>query len=358
MDNIDTSDLTVENMKIVENTDLIEIFGGSSEFSNKNEKDEKINKIAKDDTIADLIPNEITECSLTSINGATCMSVDTVQKIGKIIHIHDSDPTAIVAAAKTKLQCETERCVLTNLMSELGEIVVRREINVNLKVVGPTDAKLLSNVNIDNVMKQWGGVYKDFFPYNFNMLNYASYSYSHGYVYEKPDTLATIHFGDLYAKNYRCAGCIINSDVYQRDGKHWMALFVDLRNVNITLTVEFFNSSGNNPAPEFLGWMEKTKLQIERIFAEEKSGQLSKVETVKVSSIRHQQSKSECGLYSLFYIWARLNGVSYKYFAQNPIHDSLMFEFRAHIFEDPSRKRVKKFNWSEYQKNVSIEWEK
>jgi hypothetical protein len=125
-----------------------------------------------------------------------------------------------------------------------------------------------------------------------------------------------------------------------------MALFADARNSD-RWTVEFFNSSGNAPAPEWVSWLVKTKAGMELILDREKKK--IPVEIMKVSSIRHQQSRSECGLYSLFYIWARLHNIPPEYFMENPIPDQLMFEFRQHLFEDPKRKTVKKFDWTAYR---------
>jgi hypothetical protein len=218
------------------------------------------------------------------------------------------------------------------------------------------------------------------------MLNYASYSYRNGYIVNKPDTLATINFDQLYygklsivsldqargikpatraalsgqggsCVKYRRAGCVINTDKYQGPGKHWMALFVDT--TTPTWTVEFFNSSGNNPAPEWVNWMEKTKNILERIISSDSSDSNKRpvVEIIKSSNQQHQWSRSECGLYSLFYIWARLNHLSVEYFALNTIPDQLMFEFRHHLFHDQSRKQLKHFNWDKYQSDVKLEWE-
>jgi hypothetical protein len=242
------------------------------------------------------------------------------------------------------------------MSSKLGEDVVEHEININLKVEGPTDSKLLSNINIDSTLQQWTIRWSDFYPYNFHMLNYASYSYRNGRVVHKPDTLATLPFDDLYygrtGRVYRCAACVINTDTYQGPGQHWMALFADARGVK--WSVEFFNSSGNSPAPEWVNWMEKTKTIMENILT---NSDHNSVEMVKVSSIRHQKSRSECGLYSLFYIWARLNGVPYEYFSENHIPDQLMFEFRQHLFNDPRRTKLKSFDWSTYQGTAKIQWD-
>jgi hypothetical protein len=141
-----------------------------------------------------------------------------------------------------------------------------------------------------------------------------------------------------------------------------MALFADARG-DTEWTVEFFNSSGNAPAPEWINWLEKTKNLMEGIVTQvsaQTAGQSVTSPTVRIvraSTMRHQQSRSECGLYSLFYIWARLHKVPTSYFMKNLIPDSLMFEFRQHLFEDPSRKTMRRFNWEEYKNTVKIKWE-
>lgn len=331
----------------------VDFKGGAKRHANNHDLPAK-----KDETITNLIPENISECALylNKPPGAPCMSSDTIAMIGSALNINGNN---IVEEAKAKLNCENERCVLGKLTNQLGEERVRREINLYLKVKGPTNSQLLSNVHIDSTLRQWTKPYPMFFPYNFNMLNYASYAYEDGYILHHPDTLATILFSDLYfgevnGTKYKCCACVINSDTYQGDGKHWMALFADARS-NDRWTVEFFNSSGNSPAPEWVSWLEKTKNAMELIVEKEKNK--PRIEILKVSSIRHQQSRSECGLYSLFYIWARLHGVAPEYFMNNPISDQLMFEFRQHLFEDPSRRAVKRFVWSDYKKTVNIEWE-
>lgn len=306
-----------------------------------------------------LMPAQISECALflNRPPGEPCISPETTSKIGSVLHITGDNKT-IIAKAKEQLSCDSERCVIGKLTGELGESIARKEINTNLKIKGPTDTKLLSNVNIDSTLKQWTIAFPDFYAYSFNMLNYASYSWDGGYITNSPDTLATIQWHDLYngttGKKYNCAACIINSDTYQGEGKHWMALFADARHGD-RWTVEFFNSSGNSPAPEWVSWLIKTRNSMESILdAQHKK---IPVEIIKASDIRHQKSRSECGLYSLFYVWARLNGIPPEFFKTKHIPDKLMFEFRQHLFADPNRPMEHKFDWNEYQKTVKIDWE-
>jgi len=80
------------------------------------------------------------------------------------------------------------------------------------------------------------------------------------------------------------------------------------------------------------------------------------IEIIRTTKVKHQKSKSECGVYSLFYVWARLNGVPPEKFTANIVPDELMFEFRQHIFAGSSMQGGK-FDWDEYQKKVNIKWE-
>ncbi len=353
----------------------------------------------KDDIIARLIPAQVSECALylEKAAGEPCMDSKGIDAVGNAIGDRGSgNAEGIIAAAKEKLGCDTERCVLGKLTTQIGAQLASDQLYAYFKVSGPTDSQLLNNIHIDDTMKQWQLRFPLFYAFNFNMRNYASYSYDKGHVINRPDTLATIGFNDLYTgavdgKHYKCCGCIINTDVYQGDGKHWMALFADARGSR--WTVEFFNSSGNAPAPEWINWLEKTKVMMENLQgaaagaatggamgSESKhirkprrvatavdnsisqvraiQPEVGGVSVIRVTTIRHQKSKSECGMYALFYVWARLNGVPPEYFTANAVPDQLMFEFRQHLFHDPSRATVAVFNWDKYKNTVKIEWER
>lgn len=333
--------------------DITSYIGGKIDHSGGIDKN---SAATKDYVQSTLIPDNISECSILVGNKPVCVSDNIIKKMQTIIPGHT--PQGTMEIAKKQLGCNSQKCVLEKLSNQLGREEVVKEISLYLKIQGPTDDTLLSNIHIDNTLKQWMYTHSEFFAWNFNMLNYASYSYVNGRVINRPDTLATIQFSDLClgnydGKKYKCGGCVINSDVYQNGGIHWMALFADTR--SDPWTVEFFNSSGNSPAPEWVNWMEKTKNCMHNL--QTSLATKPDIVSTKVSSIRHQKSRTECGLYSLFYIWARLNGIPYTYFAKNSIPDQLMFEFRHHLFDDPSRKSIKKFEWNDYKNEVKLKWE-
>lgn len=265
-----------------------------------------------------LMKDTITECSLivddSGIEKKQCMTDQTAEKVKQVLKVESLDE------AKEKLNCETERCILEKLK------IAPDELKSRYKIDGPLDTTLLNNNNIDETLVQWAKKFKDFFAYNFNMKEYDHYSFRNGRVLAKPDTLATVSWSELYKQGYRTSACVINTDSYFGGGKHWMALFVDCR--KSPFTIEFFNSSGNEPEAHWIRWMKKTKNEL---------SEFENAEIINVTKIRQQQSKTECGVYSLYYIWARLNGINWKYFCKFYVPDQVIVEFRQHLFHDEQK---------------------
>jgi len=324
----------------------------------------------KDETMSKLVSHDICECSLIADKGqpnelgeTTCLPINLLFDLQSMVGIaevpndtvcsklesDDQKRCNLLQAIKKKTGNKTQRGVVESIGSP--------EMLCFFKLQGPQDNALLSNFDIDNTLKQWHYKWPTFFPYNFNMRDFDKNSFKDGRViYGQPDTLATIKFIDLYDKGYRCCGCVINTDRYEGAGKHWMALFADMRSDEAS--VEFFNSSGNNlrETDEFYKWMIRTKDQIE--FIGEKTGKKG-VKLIHASNIRHQRSKTECGVYSLFYIWARLNGVPANYFKTVKVPDQHIFNFRQLLFDDGKlRDKIgRKFAWDHYQAVVKLKWE-
>lgn len=307
-----------------------------------------------EELVRGVMPEKISECSLASGKTKTCIRESALKDLSAIFNVSFKNPEQVVEDTKKATGCKTQKCVLTKAVeSSKATPEIKASLAEDVKHKGPTDSQFLSNVNVDGILKQWSKFIPGMYPYNFNMLNYAKYSWRNNRVFESPDTLATVCLRELVCeRGYTTAGCIINSDIYQNAGKHWMALFVDTRGKD-RWTVEFFNSSGNSPAPEWVNWLVKSRGQLETVV----SRRPPRVEIVTATGLRQQYSKSECGLYSLFYIWARLCGVSAEHFKKIQIPDRYMFELRHHLFVDSPDKVPQPFDWGAYQKMTPIGWE-
>lgn len=305
----------------------------------------------KDTVTSVLIPKEVSECSLVrdgSYRG-TCLSDKAVDYLATKMGITTkgmSDEETISMIHK-RYGTKDDKALIENL----PENMVSEEV-LNLKIPGPKGTELLSNNDIDGILKQWEAAFDDFFAYNFNMLDYTSYSFKDGRVRNEPDTLATIDPLVLFEK-YKMSACIINSDKYHGGGKHWMALFVDNRSGSPT--AEFFNSSGRGPVPEWISYLQRVQQSLDRLNAADIAA--GKKEPCKIinNHLVQQHSMTECGVYSLFYVWARLNNLSYGYFDTHQVYDTLMFEFRAHLYDGYDAGG--KWSFDEFKKSAKVKWD-
>ncbi len=277
-------------------------------------------------SIFDKLTTTTSECAEYINNTQTCLSDKFIKVIEKFA---DKD----IEDTKELLHCETESCLLEN--NNLRKFIINKtnlsskdidyELATRFKPDGPRETtELLNNYNIDETLKQWSFVFTDFFPCPFAMIDFE----------ETYDVLSTVDFVDIYdgyerVNNIkhpcRTFGCVVNTDVSSGNGKHWVCVFVDMRKPK--WTIEYFNSSGRYPPKQIIKWMEKSIKKIES-----RVNRNIKCEGVIVSNMCHQKSKTECGLYALFYIRSRIEGVPYIYFRENIIADKLMVEFRQHLF--------------------------
>lgn len=164
----------------------------------------------------------------------------------------------------------------------------------------------LSNNDIDTVLHRLSICYPDFQNIGFQMIDFKE----HG-------TLYNYDFDSHIKEGKRQFGVVINTDVSSGSGIHWFCLFFFFNSPD-EINIEFFNSSGRGPVNE----------------VQELIDMLSKKYKAKVFINRtsHQKKDSECGVYSLFYIWARLKHISVDKLFNHRIKDEQMEEFRKYLF--------------------------
>jgi hypothetical protein len=213
-----------------------------------------------------------------------------------------------------------ERCVLDKAHKQ-GLITSKefKESKLDFKPEGPTDTTWFNNENIFSVLVRWSKLYKDFYPVPYAMRDFMKYKDEY--------MLATLSPSKLMKQGYKTFGCVCNTDFHVGGGIHWVAIFGDMRDPKLW-TIEFFNSSGT----EYKEFMDFTIRAVQDLKSHMDPGQLTDVQSVNSSYKSHQKSNSECGAYSLYYIWIRLQGKPYTFFRDNFVSDSNMLEFRSTIF--------------------------
>lgn len=296
---------TVHNTEIIDNS-VHEVFGGLLTSTNES------------------------EC----IKGkGLCCSRNMVKLISKFINIPGDNKT-VIEEAKKALSCDTESCVLVNdkfnkfIKEETGDNnIIKYELYKNFKTKGPRNSTdLLSNFNIDDTLIRWGDEFKDFYPCPFSMIDFKTVTNDFAVIDLADVASSRISYRDYINKYhygpFKTFGCVLNTDVSTGYGKHWVCIFADFRSK--VWTIEYFNSSGNPPNHDVSEWMEKQRSSLLKIH--------DNVETIAVTNIVHQKSNTECGMYVLYYIRSRLDGISYDYFLTKRIEDSNVTEFRKHVF--------------------------
>lgn len=225
-------------------------------------------------------------------------------------------------------------------------------LDAHFKVAGPRDTtELLTNEHIDTVLQQWAAADRQstFVPFPFAMID-TTVKQAHHPLTAAAAPCSKTRFGGLCFAAQLAAGaqtfaCVLNTDYLGRGGLHWFAVFVDTRpgrsnpttgggsDNAATWTVEYFNSSGRPAHPNVTRWMARARLALAEARAQDAAQYgTGAVESVRVSQIQHQRSQTECGLYALYYIRCRLDGTPYSRFARGAVSDSLMREFRQHVF--------------------------
>lgn len=327
--------------------DRFDIENGADNFDNENGADSEDHEDHED--------HEDSAENRAEIVGAGA-DVDTAEMTRFVLGEPDADATPLQWVSTDAGVCLPGGCFTPQLARKLKEVAARvvatcrgdaacvlkapavrqtanadrefaRELaaGVRLKPFGPRNqAQWLTNFDIDRTLRRWAGEFRDFFPCPFAMIDFAETNDALGrvdmravarglnrVVGEPPAALAT---------PCQTFGCVVNTDSSRGPGIHWVCVFVDMRAA--PPTVEFFDSLGRPPPMPLVRWLAATADKI--------GGRV-----VIASQHRHQQSNSECGVYALFYIRARLDGVPLERFAAEQIADSAMLAFRQHLFADP-----------------------
>lgn len=241
----------------------------------------------------------------------------------------------IVSKAAGALSCDSESCVIThpsfrkfgNRSGLATASQINGELETRFKYVGPREGNsLLSNIHIDETLQRWARVFTSFYCCPFAMMDFEVNGDKLGKIdiYDVFEGKVPLDIGnkEVVLRSANTFACVLNTDISSGPGKHWVAVFVDNRNP--ICSIEYFNSAGNPPTKAVTRWMAKAKKRIVS-----KGGA---AEIVAVTDIDHQESQTECGVYTLYYVRRRLEGTPYTFFFDRLVPDDLMTEFRKHCF--------------------------
>jgi Ulp1 protease family, C-terminal catalytic domain len=178
----------------------------------------------------------------------------------------------------------------------------------------------LDNYNIQYVMKQYADAFLWFkfmgvYPIDFSIAN----------PYIKGGAPKCLHIDlcnlklkDEYIKGKRGIGMVFNLDPHYKGGSHWVALYIDIHNINKPF-IGYFDSYGYKTPSMIARFMRAFTLQIPDC-------------QLGFNARRFQYSNTECGMYSMYFLICMIHGISFKEFCKEAIKDSTMLELRKILF--------------------------
>jgi hypothetical protein len=178
----------------------------------------------------------------------------------------------------------------------------------------------LDNYNIMAVMKQYEQAYKWFkflgvYPIDFSAPDPYTRDGSVKCLYKET---CELNIRDEYSRGIRGIGMVFNLDPHFKGGSHWVALYIDLKNINKPF-VGYFDSYGYKTPPLIARLMRSLKLQI-------------KTCELGFNARRFQYGNSECGMFSMYFLICMIHGISFKDFCKTSVNDNFMLELRNVLF--------------------------
>jgi hypothetical protein len=182
----------------------------------------------------------------------------------------------------------------------------------------------LDNYNILAVMRQYQEAVPSFkflgvFPIDFSAPNpYRQGGQEGGTPQCLYNELCTIQLKEEYKKGIRGIGIIFNLDPHYKGGSHWVGMYINL-NKKDNFECSYFDSYGMKTPPLIARLMRSFTLQVPNI-------------KLGFNARRFQFGGSECGMFSMYFIICMLQGIPFKEFCKDSVHDNMMLELRKVLF--------------------------
>ncbi len=174
----------------------------------------------------------------------------------------------------------------------------------------------LSSIDIIQVMNQYEKTYKCFDFLGPSPIDYDTHQLYGECVWEE---LCHFSLADQIKKGKNKIGVIFNTDPHDKDGEHWISLFI-----NIKKGIIFFFDSAGDKAPSQV--MKFVKMVTEQGKKLEEPIDFKFDENYPVE---HQYKNTECGVYSIYFIIHMLEDkITGHYLKTHVLKDKYMEQFR------------------------------
>lgn len=275
----------------------------------RNKRNKTIRRIKKINKQTNKQTNEIMMCSpavkKSRVHSNSCFTPEIVMNIRDAYNknnpspIKDTNPSRVWWLLKERLSCPKEECLLDQLGDSAMKARIRRFIFAPIK---PPEWKSnpdewLSNYDIEDVIKQYEVSHPEFKMIGPTTIDFDTRLPEEGGKCVLEDLCKFDLARFIRAKRTKI-GVVFNLDKHDQSGSHWVSLFIDIDNKFI-----FFFDSADNAIPSeiFSDNNKKQQPLVNRIIEQGKEQGID-FTFYNNRGNQHQQSNTECGMYSLFFI--------------------------------------------------------
>ena len=213
-------------------------------------------------------------------------------------------------------KCKDDQCWLkqdlkmpSKILNEIDHKTFRPEMPLEMK---KNKYEWLSNFDIGKVLYQYADYYSDFI-----FFGPVPVDCPNGIMCE----LSNMNPINIKKNKITKIGIVFNLDKHNQPGSHWVAMFIDMTHPHHY--IDYFDSAGDRPPHLIHKFMKSIKSRFDK----------NKDESSMIyNNRRHQFGKSECGVYSIYYILSRIEGKTPYEMSKRLIKDSEMNKLRNYYF--------------------------
>lgn len=268
----------------------------------------------------------------------SCLSHNALVKIGAALNKLDgidfnyngvSDKQlheTISNIMETKFNCKNEACWLNirslmNSLSKKDAEYFKRHFRPHMPDEIVDDyTKWISNYDIEAVLKQYHKEKPEVYFYGAVPIDFKKCSVS--------SDLCKINLKKHIDNNENKLAIVFNTDDSDGPGKHWNAMYVDLKGTNLHSQpgIYFFDSFAAEP-------MKQVKELIETI--KEQGSNLGIDFIVSINDKSFQKNNFSCGFYSMHFLENMIKGVPFTKYVSSGLSDKKMIDYRNHCYLHP-----------------------
>ena len=267
--------------------------------------------------------------------GFTCYSVEVLNNMKNLWNIKHSDdkietiePFKIWDSLRKKFSqvCHTEQCWIrqTFLKGNIhGDIMKYTFAPTSPKDWSDNPFMWLSSIDITSVMSHFEKYFPQFIFIGPTPIDFDKIQLDGNCVWTE---LCDFNLANLLSKRKKKIGIIFNTDTHNKDGEHWISMFIDMA-ASPNPYIFYFDSTGYRMPKE----IKKLSTRIIK-----QANELGIDMVLHENKKKHQKGTTECGMYSLYMIIELLTmKKTYQHFMNNRVDDESMKDLRNRYFNKP-----------------------